>query len=71
MVEARPLKVTLTEPDLAGSYVVADRRPDGTIVLRPEHSDEVIDQFADRPLSESEMLDSLERLHAAAKREQV
>ena len=29
--------VTLTEPGLAGSYVVAEKRPDGALVLKPEH----------------------------------
>jgi hypothetical protein len=31
-----PLRVTLTEPGLAGSYVVAERRADGALVLEPE-----------------------------------
>jgi hypothetical protein len=31
--------VTLTGPEIAGSYVVAERRDDGTLVLRPENSD--------------------------------
>ncbi|MGH9382509.1 MAG: hypothetical protein ACRD2Z_18170 [Thermoanaerobaculia bacterium] len=30
------MKVVLTEPGIAGSYVVAERRPNGTIVLKPE-----------------------------------
>lgn len=30
------LKVTLTEPGIAGSYVVAQRRSDGALVLMPE-----------------------------------
>jgi len=47
-----PMKVTLTEPEqLAGSYVVREQRHDGTLVLRPETSEEIIEQFADRPLS--------------------
>ena len=40
-----PIKVTLTEPGIAGSYDVVERREDGTLVLRPETSDEVIEQF--------------------------
>ncbi len=64
------MKVTLHEPELAGSYVVAEQRDDGTLVLRPETSDEVIEQFADRVLSEAEMLSSLDRLHAAKLREE-
>ena len=60
------MKVTLTEPAIAGSYVVAEQRDDGTLVLRPESSQDVIDQFADRPLSDVDALEALDRLHAAA-----
>lgn len=63
------MKVTLTEPGLAGSYDVVEQRDDGTLVLRPETSDEVIEQFADRPLSEGELVDSFDRLDAALERE--
>jgi hypothetical protein len=63
-----PEKVTLSEPGVAGSYVVAERRADGTLVLRPESSDEVAEQFADRPLSEAELEESLDRLDAALER---
>jgi len=55
-----PMKVTVTGPEVAGSYVVAEQRDDGTLVLRPETTDEVIEQSADRVLSEAEMLNSLE-----------
>lgn len=48
------MKLTLTEPELAGSYVVAEQREDGTLVLKPETVDDVIAEFADRPLSEEE-----------------
>jgi len=65
-----PMKVTLTEPEIAGSYVVAEQRADGTLVLRPERSDEVIEQFADTALSEGGMLEAFDRLHAAAAREE-
>jgi hypothetical protein len=34
-----PMRVTLTEPEIAGSYIVAEQRNDGTLVLRPEGSD--------------------------------
>ncbi len=63
------MKVTLTEEPLAGSYVVAEQRDDGTLVLRPESSDEVIEQFANRPLDEREVTESLDRLDAALERE--
>ena len=40
------------------------------LVLRPERSDEVIEQFADWVLSEDVMLEAFDRLHAAAAREE-
>lgn len=64
------MKVALSEEPIAGSYVVAEQRDDGTLVLRPESSDEVIGQFANRVLAEEEMLEAFERLHAAAEREE-
>ena len=60
-----PKKVTVTGSDVTGVYVVAEHRGDGTLVLRPETSEEVIDEFADRPLSEDEFLEALGRMHAA------
>lgn len=36
-------KVTLTEPYIAGSYVVEEQRDDGTLVLRPDGGDDQID----------------------------
>lgn len=62
--------VTATGSELTGTYVVAEQRADGTLLLRPETSDEVIAQFADRTLSEEELLESFDRLHAAAEREE-
>lgn len=59
------MKVTVEGPEFSGSYVVAEQREDGTLVLRPETSDEVIEQFADRPLSGSESLEALDRLTEA------
>jgi hypothetical protein len=69
-MEEAPMRVTLTEPEIAGSYVVAEQRDDGTLVLRPETSDEVIERFGDRTLSEDELLDAFARLHGAAEREE-
>ena len=63
------VKVTLTEPEIAGPYVVAERREDGTLILRPETSEEVIEQFADRVLEEDEFLESFDRLDAALERD--
>jgi hypothetical protein len=65
-----PMRVTLTEPDeMAGSYVVREQRDDGTLVLRPETSEEAIEQVADRPMSGEEFLASLDRVAAASQRE--
>ena len=64
------MKVTLTEPGVAGEYIVAEHRDDGTLVLRPETSDEVIEQFADRTLEGHEAIEALDRLHAATLREE-
>lgn len=63
------MKVTLTEPGIAGSYDIVEQRDDGTLVLRPETSDEVIEQFADRPLSGPDALEALDRLTEATARE--
>jgi len=35
MTEAN-VKVTLTEPGIAGTYIVAEKRADGALVLKPE-----------------------------------
>lgn len=33
---ASPKRITLNEPDLVGSYELVERRPDGSLLLRPE-----------------------------------
>lgn len=58
--------MTLTEPDYAGSYVVVERRQDGSLVLEPESVDAVIDQFADRVLTAAEQDEMFRRLDDAA-----
>lgn len=60
--------VTLTEPDYAGSYIVVERRQDGSLVLEPESVDAVIDHFADRTLTAAEQDEMFRRLDAAADR---
>ena len=37
-----PMKVTLTEPGLAGDYIVAERHADGSVLLAPDTSIEAI-----------------------------
>ncbi len=36
------MKVTLTEPGVAGDYIVAERLPDGSVLLAPDTSIEGI-----------------------------
>lgn len=61
--------VNLTEPEIAGSYVVVERRRDGSLVLEPESVDAVIEAFADRVLTEAEHDEMFRRLDAAADRD--
>lgn len=50
-----PMKVTLTEPELAGDYIVVERNPDGSVVLAPDTSIEAIrSQLGTRPMSPEE-----------------
>ena len=49
------MKVTLTEPGLAGDYIVAERHPDGSVVLAPDTSIEAIRRRSGtRPMSREE-----------------
>jgi hypothetical protein len=66
-MEERPMKVTLTEPDLAGSYVVAERRGDGSLVLRPEPEmlSDVIAETEGKVFDEAGFTDHLERIARA------
>ncbi len=49
------MKVTLTEPDLAGDYIVAERNPDGSLLLAPDTSIVAIRKRAGtRPMSPEE-----------------
>lgn len=61
--------VKLTEPDYAGSYVVVERRRDGSLVLEPESVDAVVEEFADRVLTEAEQENMFRRLDVAADRD--
>jgi hypothetical protein len=59
-----PLRVTLTEPGLAGSYLVAERRPDGALLLEPERErlSEVIAETEDTVFRDEEFIAHLERV---------
>ena len=62
-------RVRLTEPGLAGIYVVVEQRADGCLLLRPETVDEVVDELADRRLTEAQQEDAFGRLDQAAERQ--
>lgn len=50
------MKVTLTEPGLAGEYIVAERHPDGSVLLAPDTSIDAIRKRAGtRPMTDDEL----------------
>jgi len=50
-----PMKVTLNEPEIAGDYIVAERNPDGSLLLAPDTSIEAIrKRLGSRPMSPEE-----------------
>jgi DhnA family fructose-bisphosphate aldolase class Ia len=61
------VKVTLTEPGIAGSYVVAERRPDGTLVLTPEREklSMVTAETEGNVVRDDEFIEHLERVSEA------
>ena len=49
------MKVTVTEPGIAGSYVLEERNPDGSMLLRPDTSvDEMQRRVGGRPMTDEE-----------------
>jgi hypothetical protein len=62
---SRAKRITLSEPGLAGSYELVERRADGTLLLRPEREllSEVIRDSEGRV---EEFVAHLERVAAAA-----
>lgn len=49
------MKVTLTEPGLAGDYIVAEHNPDGSVLLAPDTSSAAIERrLGVEPASEEE-----------------
>lgn len=58
------VKVTLTEPGIAGSYVVAEKRPDGALVLKPEREklSAVIAETDGKVFRDEEFIEHLERV---------
>jgi hypothetical protein len=50
-----PLRLTLSEPEVAGDYVVDERHPDGSLLLRPDTSVGAMERRAGlQPMTEEE-----------------
>lgn len=66
-VKESAVKVTLTEPGIAGSYVVAERRADGALVLMPERErlSDVIAETEGQVFEDDEFIAHLERVARA------
>jgi hypothetical protein len=62
-----PKRVTLSEPGVAGSYELIERRADGSLLLRPEHErlSDVIRETEGQVFREDEFAAHLERVAAA------
>ena len=55
-----PMKVTVTEPGIAGSYVLEERNPDGSLLLWPDTSVDAIQRrVGGRPMTDEEFEDAL------------
>jgi hypothetical protein len=65
---SRAKRITLSEPGIAGSYELVERRADGTLLLRPEREllSEVIRDSEARVFRDEELVAHLERVAAAA-----
>ena len=64
---AAPTKVRVNGPDISGSYVVAEQREDGTLVLGParERLSAVIAETDGQVFHDEEFIAHLERVAAA------
>ncbi len=64
---AEPTRVTITEPGLAGSYELVERREDGSLLLRPqrERLSDVIRETEGVVFKDEEFIAHLERIAAA------
>jgi hypothetical protein len=62
-----PTRVTISEPGLAGSYEVVERREDGSLLLRPERErlSEVVRETEGTVFRDEEFAAHLERVAAA------
>jgi hypothetical protein len=62
-----PKRITLSEPGVAGSYELVERRADGSLVLRPEREklSDVVRETEGRVFHDEEFIAHLERVAAA------
>jgi len=65
---SRSKRITLSEPGIAGSYELVERRADGTLLLRPEREllSHVIRDSDGHVFRDEEFVAHLERVAAAA-----
>lgn len=62
-----PMKITLREPGVAGSYELVERRGDGSLLLRPEHErlSDVLRETDGQVFRDEEFAAHLERVAAS------
>jgi hypothetical protein len=62
-----PKRITLSEPGVAGSYELVERRVDGSLVLRPERErlSEVVRETEGAVFRDEEFIAHLERVAAS------
>lgn len=67
-VAAARKHVRLSDPELAGLYEVVERRPDGSLVLRPEREllSDVLHETEGAVFKDEEFISHLERVAATA-----
>jgi hypothetical protein len=53
------MKVTLTEPGVAGDYIVAEHNPDGSLLLAPDTSIAAIERRAGATAASAEEFEEL------------
>ena len=63
---AGPTRITITEPGIAGSYELVERREDGSLLLRPEPErlSDVIQETEGAVFKDEEFIAHLQRVAA-------
>ena len=67
VMASAPMKITLREPGVAGSYELVERRGDGSLLLRPEHErlSDVLRETEGQVFRDDEFAAHLERVVAS------